>query len=68
MRIVIAILLGLVGGFFAGIVISQVIGIIGMLVFQQAIGIKFLPIYTALAGAIIAPSLLADASKREITA
>lgn len=55
MRILAAIGLGLLGGFFAGIIVSQVIGIVGVLIFQQPWGIKFLPIYTAAAGAVLAP-------------
>lgn len=58
MRMLIAILLGLAGGFLAGIVISQIVGIVGLLVFHQAIGIKFLPIYTAIIGAIAGPFLV----------
>lgn len=54
MRTLIAVLLGLAGGFLAGIVISQIVGIVGVLVFQQAVGIKFLPVYTAIVGAIAA--------------
>ena len=57
MRMLIAVLLGLGGGFLAGIVISQIVGIVGMLVFHQAVGVKFLPIYTAIIGAIGAPLL-----------
>ena len=57
MRLLIAVLLGLAGGFLAGIVISQIVGIIGVLVFHQAIVIKFLPIYTAIIGAIASPLL-----------
>ena len=58
MRMLIAVLLGLTGGFLAGIVISQIVGIVGVLLFHQAIGIKFLPIYTAIIGAIAAPLLV----------
>jgi len=53
----IVVLLGLAGGFLAGIVISQLVGIVGVLVFHQAIGVKFLPVYTAIIGAIAAPFL-----------
>ncbi len=57
MRMLIVVLLGLAGGFLAGIVISQLVGIVGVLVFHQAIGVKFLPVYTAIIGAIAAPFL-----------
>ena len=65
MRMLIAVLLGLAGGFLAGIVISQLVGIVGVLVFHQAIGIKFLPIYTAIVGAIAAP-LLAKWTEQDV--
>ena len=57
MRMLIVVLLGLAGGFLAGIVISQLVGIVGVLVFHQAIGVKFLPVYTSIIGAIAAPFL-----------
>jgi len=63
MRMLIAVLLGLAGGFLAGIVISQLVGIVGVLVLHQAIGIKFLPIYTAIIGAIVAPLLARRAAQ-----
>ena len=58
MRMLIAVLLGLAGGFLAGIVISQIVGMVGVLVFHQVIGIKYLSIYTAIIGAIAAPLLV----------
>ncbi len=58
MRMLIVVLLGLAGGFLAGIVISQIVGIIGVLVFHQTVGIKFLPLYTAIVGAIAAPLIM----------
>lgn len=55
MRIAVAAGLGLIGGFFVGLLLSQVIGMAGLLLFDQAVGIKFLPIYTAVAGTLIVP-------------
>lgn len=49
--------LAVVGGLVAGLVLSEIIGIIGMLVFGTAAGIKFLPVYLALACAVTAPVL-----------
>lgn len=54
MNKVIVIILALIGGLFGGFVLSEVIGIIGKLAFDRAVGIKFLPIYTALACTLIA--------------
>jgi len=52
-----ATVLAVVGGLVAGLVLSEIIGIIGMLVFGTAAGIKFLPFYLAIAAAIAAPVL-----------
>ena len=41
-------LLALAGGFLAGVLLSEVIGIVGVLVFQRVVGIKFLPVYLAI--------------------
>ena len=51
----------LVCGFIGGIMLSEVIGIVGYLVFHQAIGIKFLPVYLAVlsGGVTLVVSLLA---------
>jgi hypothetical protein len=57
MRTTAVIALAIIGGLVAGLVLSEIIGIIGMLVFGTAAGIKFLPLYLALAGAIAAPVL-----------
>ena len=49
--------LAIVGGLVAGLLLSEVIGIIGVLVFGTAAGIKFLPVYLAIASAVAAPVL-----------
>ncbi|MFD2044193.1 DUF5957 family protein [Ornithinibacillus salinisoli] len=55
MRAFIAIIVGLIGGFFLGIALSSFIGIFGMLAFDQAMGIKFLPYFTAIICAVLIP-------------
>lgn len=45
----------LLGGFLAGIVLSQIIGITGVLLFDRAGGVKFLPIYLAVVCVGVAP-------------
>ncbi|NTU78782.1 MAG: hypothetical protein HGA45_05165 [Chloroflexales bacterium] len=55
MRIFIALVVGLAGGFLLGLVLSQVIAIVGLLLVSQPVGIKFLPIYLALAGVYASP-------------
>ena len=47
MRSIVVVALALIGGFFAGIVLSEVIGIGGFLLFDRAVGIRFLPLYLA---------------------
>jgi hypothetical protein len=37
------VVLGLVAGFFAGLVISEIIGIVGVLAFDRAVGFRYLP-------------------------
>ena len=44
-------LLALICGFIGGIVLSDVTGIVGVLVFHRAVGFRFLPVCTALASA-----------------
>ena len=54
----------IVGGLVAGLVLSEVIGIVGMLAFDTAIGFKFLPVYLAVAGAVAAPLLYRRSRRR----
>jgi len=62
MRTIVVALLGLFGGAIAGVAISEIIGIVGYLVFDSAVGIKFLPIYLAILFAVVA--LVMDARLR----
>lgn len=57
MRTFIAVLVGLIGGFMIGIALSSSIGIMGMLLFNQPIGIKYLPYFTAILCAVIVPMM-----------
>jgi hypothetical protein len=58
-------MVALVGGFFAGIVLSEIIGIAGFLLFGSIVGFKFLPIVSALVagGAAVVVNLLRDAGQ-----
>jgi hypothetical protein len=47
MRTILVILLALLAGFLAGLVLSEVIGIAGVLFFARPLGIKYLPVYLA---------------------
>ena len=64
MRVFVALFVGLAGGFVVGLVLSQVIAIAGLLLVNQPLGIKFLPIYLAVAGAVIAPFIAARSRRR----
>jgi hypothetical protein len=55
---------GLVAGFFAGIVLSEIIAIIGFLISGNAVGIKYLPIYLAVACAVVTPAVHARTRRR----
>jgi len=64
MRTAGVIVVALIGGLLAGLLLSEVIGIIGMLVFGTAAGLKFLPVYLAIAGAVAAPLLYQRSRRR----
>lgn len=57
MRTFIAVLVGLICGFMIGIALSSSIGIMGMMLFNQPIGIKYLPYFTAILCAVIVPMM-----------
>jgi uncharacterized membrane protein YeaQ/YmgE (transglycosylase-associated protein family) len=54
MRTLVAVLIGLVAGFFAGIVIDQIIGVIGLLSTGEVGGFRYLPLVLAAVGAVVA--------------
>jgi membrane protein implicated in regulation of membrane protease activity len=62
MRTVVAALLGLIGGVIVRVAISEIIGIVGYLVFYSAVEIKFIPIHLAILFAVVA--LVVDARLR----
>jgi hypothetical protein len=53
-RTAMVVALGVFGGLVAGVVASEVIGVIGFVVFDRAVGIKYLPIYLAGVGGTVA--------------
>lgn len=55
--------LGLGVGFAAGIGLSEVIGIVGVLAFDTEAGIRYLPLYFAIAFAVAFP-VLGNRSRR----
>lgn len=54
MRNILITVLALIIGFLIGITLSEVLGIVGVLGFGRAVGIKYLPVYTAIISAILA--------------
>ncbi len=56
--------LGVLAGFVAGIVLSELSGIVGVVVFDRAVGMKFLPFYLAVAFAIVVPGLAGRSRRR----
>jgi O-antigen ligase len=63
-RILLVTVLALVAGFVIGIKLSEVIGIVGVLGFGRALGIKYLPIYLAIGSAIVANLVHAFARRK----
>lgn len=63
-RILLITIIALIAGFVIGIKLSEVIGIVGVLGFGRAVGIKYLPLYLAIAAAILA-NLLDAATRRK---
>ena len=55
MRLFLAVIVGIIGGFILGIALSSMIGILGMAIFQEPLGIKYLPYLTAILCAILVP-------------
>ena len=55
MRVFVAVLIGIIGGFVLGIALSSFIGIFGMLLFDKPLGIKYLPFFTSFICAIVVP-------------
>lgn len=51
MRTIAITMLALIVGFFAGIVLSEIIGVVGFLLFDSIVGFKFLPLVSAFAAA-----------------
>jgi hypothetical protein len=47
--------MGLVAGLVAGILLSELIGIVGYVASGRLIGVRYLPVYLGIAGAVAAP-------------
>ena len=66
MRTLTVTLVALIGGFLAGIALSELVGIAGFVLFDRAVGLRFLPIYLAIvcAGAALTVDVLVRRSAR----
>jgi hypothetical protein len=61
MRTAVVTVLALIGGFIAGVVVSELFGIVGLLLLDSLVGFRFLPLASAMvaAGAAVVVSLRA---------
>ncbi|KRG15699.1 hypothetical protein ACA30_04985 [Virgibacillus soli] len=57
MRLFLAVIVGIIGGFILGIALSSFIGILGVVLWNEPMGIKFLPYFTSFICAIIVPMI-----------
>ncbi|WP_077324824.1 DUF5957 family protein [Virgibacillus siamensis] len=57
MRVFLGILVGLIGGFVLGIALSSFIGVLGMILFNEPVGIKYLSYFTAIICAVVVPMM-----------
>ena len=48
---------GFLAGFLAGLAVSEIVGIVSVVAFEDAFGIRYLPVMLAAAGALAAPLL-----------
>ena len=55
MRTGFMVIVGLIAGFLVGILLSALIGLVSLLLFDDATGIRFLPLYLAILGAVVTP-------------
>jgi hypothetical protein len=58
------IVLAMAGGIVAGLALSEIIGIVGKLAFGVEAGVRFLPVYLAVACAVAAAAGYRRASRR----
>lgn len=65
MRTIVITVFALIIGFAIGVKLSAFIGIVGVLGFGSAVGIKYLPIYLAIISAIVA-NLVDAAARRKL--
>ena len=57
MRRFIIVAVGLIGGIIAGLFLSEAVGAVGFLLFDRAVGIRYLPVVLGIVGAVAVPFL-----------
>jgi hypothetical protein len=55
MKAIVASVIGAITGFLLGILLSEIIGIVGFVLTRRPVGIRYLPIYLAIGFAVAAP-------------
>jgi hypothetical protein len=55
MKAAVAVVVGLATGFFVGIALSEIIGVVGFVLTRRPVGIRYLPIYLAIGFAVAGP-------------
>lgn len=63
MLVVVAV--GLIGGIIAGLLLSELVGVVGFLLFDDPAGVRFLPVVLGILGAVVLPVL--DAWSRRVS-
>jgi hypothetical protein len=57
MRKLVIATVGLIGGMIAGLLLSELVGVVGLLLLDRAVGIRFLPVVLGIVGLVAAPVL-----------
>jgi uncharacterized membrane protein YeaQ/YmgE (transglycosylase-associated protein family) len=57
MRMLVVVAVGLIGGIIAGMLLSELIGVVGFLLFDDPVGVRFLPVILGIVGAVALPVL-----------
>ena len=57
MRRPVVVAAGLMEAISAGLLLSELVGVVGFLLFERAVGIRFLPVVLGIRGAVAAPVL-----------
>ncbi|WP_246631325.1 DUF5957 family protein [Pseudonocardia nigra] len=60
-----AVLIGIVGGALTGFALSELIGIVGLLMFDRPIGLPYLPIVLGVAGGVLAGVVVQRQDRRD---